>query len=45
VRSSFSGVVQELVGPLVENLRRLTEATQALYEEYKRLSAANWRRR
>lgn len=38
VRSSFSGVVQELVGPLVENLRRLTEATQALYEEYKRLS-------
>jgi len=38
VRSSFSDVVQELVGPLVENLRRLTEATQALYEEYKRLS-------
>jgi predicted nucleic acid-binding Zn-ribbon protein len=38
VKTAFRGSVQELAGPLVENLGRLTEATQALYEEYKRLS-------
>jgi predicted nucleic acid-binding Zn-ribbon protein len=38
VRSSLSGVVQELVGPLVENLRMLADETRALYEKYERLS-------
>ena len=39
VRSSFSGVVQELVGPLVENMRMLADATKALYEKYEKLSS------
>jgi prefoldin subunit 5 len=39
VRSSFSGAVQELVGPLVENMRMLADATKALYEKYEKLSS------
>jgi DNA repair exonuclease SbcCD ATPase subunit len=38
-RSAFSGVVQELVGPLVENMRVLADETRALYEKYERLSS------
>jgi chromosome segregation ATPase len=39
VRSAFSGVVQELMGPLVENMRMLADETRALYEKYERLSS------
>jgi cell division protein FtsB len=39
VRSAFSGVVQELMGPLIENMRVLADATRALYEKYEKLSS------
>jgi predicted nucleic acid-binding Zn-ribbon protein len=38
VRSAFSGVVQDLMGPLVESMRMLADETRALYEKYERLS-------